>query len=151
MPTVLSPDEVASIFPNMEGEYWLITALLYGCGLRIDEALSLRIKNIDLKSRNLLVFNGKGLKDQYTLNPGNFRENLERQIAQARSMHEPDLADGFGPTSVPASMHKKYGPIVCRHDLHRSSYSRQMRQAVLVSGAATRVSAHTFKHAFVYL
>ena len=55
MPTVLNPDEVASILGNMEGEYWLITALLYGCGLRINEALSLRLKDIDLKSRNLLV------------------------------------------------------------------------------------------------
>jgi integrase len=48
----------------MEAEYWLITALLYGCGLGISEALSLRIKDIDLKSRNLLVFNGKGRRSE---------------------------------------------------------------------------------------
>src|SRR5690606_34417444 len=77
--TVLSPDEVASILQNMDAEYWLITALLYGCGLRINEALSLRVKDIDLKSRSLLVFNGKGRKDRYTLIPGNLRENMERQ------------------------------------------------------------------------
>ncbi|WP_228703059.1 tyrosine-type recombinase/integrase [Marinobacter nauticus] len=139
--------------------------------MRINEALSLRIKDIDLKSRNLLVFNGKGRKDRYTLIPGNLRDNLERQIAHARSVHESDLADGFGLTSVPASLHKKYGPVmkdlgwqylfpsstrcvhpiagyVCRHHLHRSSYSRQLRQAVLDSGTTKRVSAHTFRHAF---
>ena len=101
MPTVLSPDEVASILRNMEAEYWLITALLYGCGLRINEALSLRVKDIDLKSRNLLVFNGKGRKDRYTLIPGNLRENMERQFAHVRTVHESDLAEGFGLTSVP--------------------------------------------------
>ena len=71
MPTVLNPEEVASSLRNMDAEYWLITALLYCCGLRISEALSLRIKDIDLKIRNLLVFNGKGRKNRYTLIRGN--------------------------------------------------------------------------------
>ncbi len=171
MPTVLSPDEVASILQNMDAEYWLITVLLYGCGLRINEALSLRVKDIDLKSRSLLVFNGKGRKDRYTLIPGNLRENMERQFAHVRAVHESDLADGFGLTSVPASLHKKYGPAmkdfgwqylfpsvtrcvhpiagyVCRHHLHHSSYSRRLRQAVLATGITKRVTAHTFRHAF---
>lgn len=171
MPTVLNPEEVASILGNMDAEYWLITALLYGCGLRISEALSLRIKDIDLKSRNLLVFNGKGRKDRYTLIPGNVRENMDRQIAHSRAIHESDLAEGFGLTSVPASLHKKYGPVmkdfgwqylfpsstrcahpiagyVCRHHLHHSTYARQLRQAVQASGITKRVTAHTFRHAF---
>lgn len=96
MPTALNPEEVASILGNMKAEYWLITAHLYGCGLRISEALSLRIKDIDLKSRNLLVFNGKGRKDRYTLLPGNLSENMEWQIAHSRGIHESDLAEGFG-------------------------------------------------------
>ncbi|WP_273167484.1 tyrosine-type recombinase/integrase [Marinobacter sp.] len=80
MPTVLNPEEVASILENVEAEYWLITALLYGCGLRISEALSLRIKDIDLKSRNLLVFNGKGRKDRYTLMHGNLRADMSGKL-----------------------------------------------------------------------
>ena len=96
---------------------------------------------------------------------------MERQIDHVRAVHESDLADGFGLTSVPASLHKKYGPImkdlgwqyvfpsskrcihpiagyVCRHHLHHSSFSRQLRQAVLASGINKRVTAHTFRHAF---
>src|SRR5690554_1523355 len=99
------------------------------------------------------------------------RENMERQFAHVRAVHESDLADGFGLTSVPASLHKKYGPAmkdfgwqylfpsvtrcvhpiagyVCRHHLHHSSYSRRLRQAVLATGITKRVTAHTFRHAF---
>ena len=115
--------------------------------------------------------NGKGRKDRYTLLPGNLRENMERQIAHSREIHESDLAEGFGLTSVPASLHKKYGPVmkdfgwqylfpsstrcvhpiagyVCRHHLHHSTYARQLRQAVQASGITKRVTAHTFRHAF---
>lgn len=171
MPTVLNPEEVAPILGNMEGDYWLIIALLYGCCLRISEALSLRKKDIDLKSRNLMVFNGKGRNDRYTLLPGNSREKVERQIAHSPEIHESDLAEGFGLTSVPASLHKKYGPViknrgwqclfpsstrsahpiagyVYRLHLHHSTYARQLRQAVRASGITERVTAHTFRHTF---
>ncbi|WP_413772170.1 tyrosine-type recombinase/integrase [Marinobacter sp. ANT_B65] len=117
------------------------------------------------------MFNRKGRKDRYTLLPGNLRDNMERQIAHSREIHESDLAEGFGLTSVPASLHKKYGPImkdfgwqylfpsstrcvhpiagyVCRHHLHHSTYARRLRQAVKGSGITKRVTAHTFRHAF---
>ncbi len=61
-----------------------------------------RVKDIDLKSRNSLVFNGKGRKDRYTLIPSNLRENMKRQFAHVRAVHESDLADGFGLTSLPS-------------------------------------------------
>jgi integrase len=69
MPTVLSPQEIASILNQLKGKYWLMTALLYGCGFRIHEALSLRIKDIDLHNRSIFIFRGKGHKDRYTLLP----------------------------------------------------------------------------------
>ncbi len=56
---------VSSILNNFDSEYWLITALLYGCGLRISEALSLRIKDVDLASQNLFIHSGKGRKDRF--------------------------------------------------------------------------------------
>ncbi len=69
LPVVLSSSEVGGIIQNLSGKYWLLTALLYGSGLRINEALSLRIKDIDLHSRSIFVFRGKGAKDRYTLLP----------------------------------------------------------------------------------
>jgi len=117
------------------------------------------------------VFNGKGRKDRDALIPGNVRASVERQIAHSRAIHESDLAEGFGLTSVPASLHKKCGPAmkdfgrqylfpsstrcvhpiagyICRHHLHHSTYARQLTQAVRASGSTKRVTAHTFCHAF---
>lgn len=68
IPTVLSPPEVAAILEQLAGKYWLLTAMLYGCGCR-HEALSLRIKDIDLHSNAIFIFRGKGRKDRYTLLP----------------------------------------------------------------------------------
>ncbi|MCE0761125.1 phage integrase N-terminal SAM-like domain-containing protein, partial [Marinobacter sp. G11] len=87
VPTVLNPDEVASILHRMEGEYWLITALLYGCGLRINEALSLRIKDIDLKSRNLLVFN-VSVHSETSCHPTEFRSTVTSDFLIRGCSHE---------------------------------------------------------------
>ncbi|WP_318450567.1 tyrosine-type recombinase/integrase [Photobacterium leiognathi] len=57
------------MFNNLTGEYKLIAGILYGCGLRINEALSLRIKDINFESKSIFIFNGKGRKDRYTLFP----------------------------------------------------------------------------------
>lgn len=69
MPTVLNADEARIIIGLMKGKYKLITALLYGSGLRINEALQLRIKDVDFNQRSIFVFRGKGGKDQYTILP----------------------------------------------------------------------------------
>jgi integrase len=67
MPTVQSPQEISSILNQLKGKYWLMTALLYCCGFRIREALSLRIKDIDLHNRSIFIFRWKGRKDRYIL------------------------------------------------------------------------------------
>ncbi|MGC3835474.1 phage integrase N-terminal SAM-like domain-containing protein [Moritella viscosa] len=69
LPTVLFPSEVEKILKHMSGQYYLITALLYGGGFRLNEALSLRIKDIDLINKSIFIFKGKGNKDRYTLLP----------------------------------------------------------------------------------
>jgi integron integrase len=171
LPTVLNQQEVSSILNHLDSKYWIITALLYGCGLRISEALSLRIKDVDLVSQNLFIYNGKGRKDRYTLLPRGLNTKIESQIARVRELHNEDLMEGFGSTSVPKSLHRKFGSAmkdftwqylfpsssrcvhpydgyVCRHHLHHSAFSKQLREAVLASGVQKRVAAHTFRHAF---
>ena len=69
MPTVLTHEEARAIIDRLNGKYWLIASLLYGSGLRIDEALQLRIKDINLNDNTLFIFRGKGKKDRYTLLP----------------------------------------------------------------------------------
>jgi len=171
LPTVLSPEEVNRILNNCSGKYWLIIALLYGCGFRVSEVLSLRIKDIDLNNRSIFIFSGKGAKDRYTLLPNSLIERLREQIDEVRQLHEADVREGFGFTSLPPSLHRKYKSTlkdfswqyifpsttrcahpydgyICRHHLHPTAFTKQLRLAVVKSGVSKRVTAHTFRHSF---
>lgn len=171
LPTVLSPNEVANILEHLRGQYWLICALLYGCGLRIQEALSLRVKDIDIKQQSIFIFRGKGSKDRYTLLPLSLVSNLNQQIKRVQLVHENDLSEGFGMTSVPPALRRKYQSTLkdfawqflfpsttrcvnpydgstCRHHLHASSFAKHLRRAVVNAELAKRVTAHTFRHSF---
>lgn len=171
LPTVLSPEEVNRILNNCSGKYWLIVALLYGCGFRVSEVLSLRVKDIDLNNRSIFIFSGKGAKDRYTLLPNSLIERLREQIDEVRQLHEGDVNEGFGFTSLPPSLHRKYKSTlkdfawqyifpsttrcthpydgyICRHHLHPTAVTKQLRLAVVKSGVSKRVTAHTFRHSF---
>ncbi len=171
MPSVLSEHEVQVILTHLKGKYWLITALLYGCGLRINEALKLRIKDINFNNHTVFVFRGKGAKDRYSILPRSLDKALLKQIEFAKHVHQLDTEQGFGLTSLPASLIRKYGNAakdvawqylfpssvrcthpfdnyICRHHLHETAYRKQLRQAVLKSGLTQRVTAHTFRHSF---
>ena len=171
LPTVLSADEVATILSHLTGYSWQLTALLYGCGLRLQEALTLRIQNINIETRSLFIFRGKGDKDRYTLLPKKLTQPLTAQIEEVRRLHTQDIQNGLGLTSVPASLHRKYQSVlkdfswqylfpsvtvtthpingyICRHHRHATGYTKQLRQAVIKSRLNKRVTAHTFRHSF---
>ena len=171
MPTVLSHTEAMAIIGYLHGKYWTIASLLYGCGLRINEALRLRIKDIDLQNNSLFVFRGKGGKDRYTLLPNSLKAPLLAQINTSKALHQKDLNQGYGLTSLPPSLIRKYQSAAkdvawqylfpsstrcqhpydgytCRHHLHESTFRKQLRQAVIKSGVDKRVKSHTFRHSF---
>ena len=171
MPTVLSHSEAMAIINILTGKYWLIASLLYGCGLRINEALKLRIKDINLDDNTLFIFRGKGGKDRYTLLPMSLHTPLRRQISFNVELHNKDLEEGYGLTSLPPSLIRKYANAakdvswqylfpssnrcshpydgyICRHHIHESTFRKQLRVAVLQSGVQKRVKAHTFRHSF---
>lgn len=171
LPSVLCPSEVANILEHLNGKYWLLTALLYGCGFRIKEALALRVKDIDLHNQSIFIFRGKGSKDRYTILPAYLIPYIEKQIERAKQLHSNDLSKGHGLTSVPASLLRKYKSAmkdfswqylfpsstrcihpydgyICRHHMHGTTYSKQLRKAVVKSDVIKRVSAHTFRHSF---
>lgn len=59
LPTVLTLDEVGRLLSNLKGDYWLVGCLLYGSGLRLMEALRLRVKDIDFGHEALAIRSGK--------------------------------------------------------------------------------------------
>lgn len=171
LPTVLNAQEVQNILKCMSGKYWLLTGILYGSGLRVHEALRLRIKDIDFENKSIFIFRGKGGKDRYTLLPQSLAEPIQGQISVAKKCHEKDVREGYGMASLPPALIRKYGntaqqtswqflfpssvrcthPIdgyICRHHIHETAYAKYLRRAVVTSGVLKRVTAHTFRHSF---
>ena len=91
LPVVFSPDEARRVIANLEGEYQLVAMLIYGAGLRISEALRLRVKDVDFGMQQLIVREGKGGKDRITLLPERLIEPLQKQIHSTLLQHQVDM------------------------------------------------------------
>jgi integrase len=106
LPVVFTPIEAKAILENLTGVPFLVASLLYGAGLRLTEALHLRVKDIDFEMNQIVVRDGKGAKDRTTLLPESLREPLEQQFAKVRFIHTQDLRRGFGETWLPLRWRK---------------------------------------------
>ncbi len=89
-------------------KYQLAFLLLYGCGLRKAELLKLRVKDIDFNGKSVFVVRGKGGKDRVTVLPNNLHEALKKEINAIAVIHQRDLAEGGGETSLPPGLARKY-------------------------------------------
>ncbi len=171
LPVVLTRAEVGRILAELEGPPRLVCMLLYGSGLRVFEALGLRVKDVDLERREIRVRHGKGGRDRVTMVPGAAREGLRDQLARAAGVHRADVAAGFGRVSLPSALARKYPSAATdpgwqyvfpasarcvddrdgaekRHHLHESVIQRAVRAAVVGLGLAKPATPHTFRHAF---
>jgi len=171
VPVVLTRAEVHDLLSRMEGPAALLAKLLYGAGLRLLEACRLRVKDLDLATRELVVRDGKGRKDRRTLIPQTLQVPLATQLAHARATHEADLERGAGWVELPDALGRKYPNAgrewswqwvfpatrtyvheesgrTRRHHLHETVVQRAFRQAVLASGIAKAASPHTLRHSF---
>lgn len=108
VPVVLSVIEVRSILDNMNGTCQLIAQLIYGAGLRVNECLGLRVKDIDFANGSLNVRDGKGGKDRTTLLPKQLIEPLQKHLVQVAQLHQTDLNRGAGFAAMPGALYKKY-------------------------------------------
>jgi integron integrase len=108
LPVVLTRDEVRAILKGLSGTPWLVAGLLYGAGLRVHEGISLRVKDIDFAFRQILVRDGKGMKDRVTMLPESVRLPLERHLQTVKTLHERDLEAGFGRAPLPDALARKY-------------------------------------------
>ena len=171
LPVVLTRDEVALVLEQMAGVPRLVVTLLYGGGLRLLEAVRLRVKDIDFEASQITVRRGKGNKDRVTVLPRMARRSLLQQLQDARELHHRDLAAGAGWVEMPDALSVKYPnagrewpwqwvfpatrhytePVPRhprRHHLHESVLQRSVRCAVLKAGITKPASCHTFRHSF---
>jgi len=108
VPVVLTREEVAKVVSLLDGEAQTIVKLLYGSGLRIMEAVRLRVKDVDFQMKQVTVRSGKGDKDRFTTLPVSLIPPLENQMRKARVFHEQDLAQGHGAVYLPYALARKY-------------------------------------------
>lgn len=171
LPVVLSASEARAVLGQLEGVSWLVASLLYGSGLRVLEALRLRVKDIDLPMQQLLVRDGKGAKDRVTMLPSALVEPLRLHLSKIRARHEHAVQSGFGGVELPFALARKYpsshldwgwqyvfpaavpvraprGGALRRHHLLESSIQRAVRAAARRVGITKPVSPHTFRHSF---
>ena len=171
LPVVLTQDETKAVLSRLTGESHLVSCLLYGAGLRLLEALRLRVKDLELERGEILVRDGKGRKDRVTMLPRSLAADLRTQLAHARAVHASDLAAGFGAVMLPDALARKYPGALRewgwqwvfpasrrfreaetgtegRHHLHESVVQRAMKSAVRASGIAKPASCHTIRHSF---
>jgi integron integrase len=171
LPTVLSQAEAQQVVAHLNGVHWLIGALLYGSGLRLMECLRLRVKDVNLEYRRIIVRNGKGAKDRATLLPATLVDSLRLHLEKVRIQHERAMANGYGGVELPYALARK-NPTAhlqwswqyvfpasrpstdprnrCRrrHHIHEESVQRQVRHAARLAGIERPVSPHTFRHSF---
>jgi len=171
LPIVLSHNEAISIIDQMRGLPYLITLLLYGSGIRVNECLRLRVQDIDLEYKQLWVRSGKGNKDRVTLLPQKSISLLKKQVDKVRLLHQKDLKAGFGRAILPKALHAKYpnehtelrwqyvfpstrkamdprSNRTHRYHISSSYINKEIKKAVLKTNIIKKVSAHTFRHSF---
>jgi integron integrase len=171
VPTVMSKEEVVRVLDVMDGLPQLVTKLLYGSGLRMMEAIRLRVQDIDFDMKQIVVRSGKGNKDRVTPLPSSVIPLLQNHLARVRVLHDRDLAAGFGEVYLPHALERKYikaakefgwqyafpsrnlskdprSGKARRHHIDRSVVNRAIKSAVHKVGFHKRISGHTFRHSF---
>lgn len=171
IPVVLSRAEIDKIFEMIDQRYLLIVKLLYGCGLRLFECLSLRVHSLNLEEEILTVHDGKGKKDRSVPLPNSLQEDLRRQLDMVHDQHKKDLAKGYDGVFLFDAYERKAKSAarqfiwqwlfpahklttvretgeVRRFHVHETHVQRAIRGAVNKACLTKRVTAHTFRHSF---
>jgi len=176
LPAVLSPEEVRQLLDAVrggDGVFRLMAGLLYGAGLRREECCRLRVHDLDLGRRQIVVRHGKGGKDRVVMLPSSLRPELERQLVWRRQLHERDEAAGAARVALPDALARKYPRAalefgwqflfasrqrsrdpktgdIGRHHVDPGSLARAVTQARRSALLTHRVGCHTLRMASAY-
>jgi len=170
-PVVLTEAEAKRILNEMHGIPALVVKLMYGSGLRISEALRLRIQDLDFEYHQITVRGGKGEKDRITMLPETLVIPLKKQVKKCAFLHKKDLKRGWGETLLPKALAVKYpnankefkwqyifpskyrrkdprSGFKHRYHLSTTSVQRAVKRAVFKAKVEKKVTSHTFRHSF---
>ncbi|MGG5872620.1 integron integrase [Pseudomonas peli] len=171
LPVVLTRDEVTRVLAQLSGVKLMVAALLYGSGLRLLEALRLRVKDVEFSRGEIVVRDGKGQKDRVTMLPRTLVAPLQEHLQKVADVHQQDLAEGFGRANLPFALARKYPSAaadwawqfvfpsgnrsvdprskgIFRHHVHEKTIQRAMREAVRGAGVLKPATPHTLRHSF---
>lgn len=171
IPVVFTREEAHKVISHLDHPHSLIARILYGSGLRLNECLSLRVKDIDFGMNQILVMQGKGNKQRFTVLPASIKAELEAQIQRVAELHQLDLKSGYGEVYMPNALGRKYpsaakslawqyvfpsvgisvdpqSGVKRRHHLHSRTVQKAIKKAVVASRINKMASSHTFRHSF---
>jgi integron integrase len=171
IPVVLSADEALSLIDKLKNPAKLIAMLMFGCGMRINEAASLRVKDLDFANRIIVIKSAKGAKDRTIAMPESLVDRLEKQVEQAKRWQRWDTDENIGGVPLPYAYGRKSPKshhdyrwywLFCSSELSREPKTGKLRRWHLdkdnigrsISAAAKRagitkkVSSHTLRHTF---
>ena len=171
LPVVLTVNETRALLDRLKGVHKLQANLLYGTGMRLMEAMRLRVKDIDFERKEILIRDGKGAKDRVTMLPMTLASLLQRHLQTVKALHDDDLQAGYGNVYLPNALERKYpnasrewgwqyvfpatqvsvdprSGITRRHHLDEKGLQRAMKQAVRDSGLVKPATPHTLRHSF---
>ncbi|ETR65720.1 MAG: integron integrase, partial [Candidatus Magnetoglobus multicellularis str. Araruama] len=171
IPVVMTHEEVIKVISFMKGVPQLVGKLLYGCGLRITEAIRLRVHDIEFDLKSITVRSGKGNKDRITTFPASVISLLTSHLTKVKILHEQDISKGHGSVYLPYALSRKYknaekewqwqyvfpagslsmdprSNIIRRHHIDPSVVNKAIKNSVQKAGLHKRITAHTFRHSF---
>jgi integron integrase len=171
LPVVLTPQEVRQIFSQLQGTDLLLANVIYGGGLRLEECLSLRVKDLDFARTCLVIRSGKGDKDRETVLSERVAAELRRHLERVRVLYEQDRGKAVHGVWIPGALEVKYpsagtewgwfwvfpsdrlsidprSGVVRRYHVYPTTFQRAFRLAVRRSGTPKHATVHTLRHSF---
>jgi integron integrase len=171
LPVVFTRAEVDAVLVRLSGTHHLIACLLYGSGLRLMEAIRLRVKDLDFERGELSVREGKGAKDRVTMLPASIVPLLQAHLSKVRILHRADLKAGYGEVVLPFALARKYpraarewgwqfvfpsltrscdprSGVMRRHHVSPNHIQRAVKTAIRLAQFNRNGSCHTLRHSF---
>jgi integron integrase len=171
LPVVLTGNEVRTLLECTQGTPGLVLRVLYGTGLRVMEALRLRVKDVDFGRREIMVREGKGFRDRVTMLPESLLDDLSAHLTRVKFVHDRDLREGGGAVYLPYALARKYpaagkewmwqyafpsqslsvdprSGIRRRHHIDPQTIQRALRDALRCAGITKHATPHTLRHSF---